>query len=249
MLIFNNSIVGTTWMQAILHLLNTPEDVETEQLSVAPFDVAPFLENCFPKPRPIDVLKDMPSPRMIKTHIPYFLLQRALAGVKVKVIVIIRNPKDVAVSLYHFYKIDNVFGFCSRSWKDFFKIFIRGKVMYGLWFDHLLGYLEHKDQPNFHFLTYEDMKTDSVRIIKQLSQFIEKPVSEEYVEKIANLTLFSSMREKMVRHGKKYTTIKDGFMRKGEMGDWKNYFTVAQNEEWEELYKEKMGASLAQYLG
>lgn len=48
-----------------------------------------------------EALLNMPSPRVIKTHLPLSLLPRSVAEVGAKVIYVGRNPKDVAVSYYY----------------------------------------------------------------------------------------------------------------------------------------------------
>ena len=38
----------------------------------------------------------------------------------VKTVVVMRNPKDMLVSLFHFYRINKNLGLFDRSWDDFF---------------------------------------------------------------------------------------------------------------------------------
>ena len=66
-------------------------------------DRVPFIE--FPCPG-IAAIKQLPSPRIIKTHLPLQLLPPSvLQTPSVKIIYVTRNPRDVAVSLYHFMNI------------------------------------------------------------------------------------------------------------------------------------------------
>lgn len=45
------------------------------------------------------------SPRFVKSHLPKDLLPTQIWEKKAKVIFVVRNPKDVAVSNYHHYKL------------------------------------------------------------------------------------------------------------------------------------------------
>lgn len=49
----------------------------------------------------LDVVHNLPSPRPLNTHLPYRWLPKQLTEKGGKIIHVIRNPKDVAVSMYH----------------------------------------------------------------------------------------------------------------------------------------------------
>ncbi|KAH0626586.1 hypothetical protein JD844_001653 [Phrynosoma platyrhinos] len=91
---------------------------------------------------------------------------------------------------------------------------------------------------------------DPRREIRKVMEFLERPADEELVEKIAHHTSFKEMRHNsMANYTSIPTSVMDHsispFMRKGMTGDWKNYFTVAQNEHFDADYKRQMeGSSL-----
>ena len=60
-----------------------------------------------------------------------------------KYIYIARNPKDVAVSFYYHTKRHSEYNF-TGDWDCYFELFIKGEVEFGLWFDHVLSWWEHK---------------------------------------------------------------------------------------------------------
>ena len=55
-----------------------------------------------------------------------------------QVIVIMRNPKDTLVSYYHFYNTRTMFDKLP-TFTDFFEIFRNNELVFGDWFDHVLG--------------------------------------------------------------------------------------------------------------
>ena len=89
-------------------------------------------------------IQALPSPRGIMCHANYEMM----AGgdpVKspAKYIYVARNPKDVAVSYFHHTKAFKHFQF-NEGWDKFFELFMEGKVSRGSWFDHVLGWWDHK---------------------------------------------------------------------------------------------------------
>ena len=75
-------------------------------------------------------------------------------------IVVTRNLKDALVSYYHFYRSVQPLGNFSGSFSEFLELYKADRLVHGDWFDFNLGWWEHREHPNFLFLTYEDMKMD-----------------------------------------------------------------------------------------
>ncbi|CAC5362818.1 SULT1 [Mytilus coruscus] len=81
-------------------------------------------------------------------------------------------------------------------------------------------------------------KDDTNREIKRLSDFLGIQCTDSTLEDIANATSFRNMQQHKLDSSKEIDG--KGFIyRKGEIGNWKNHFTVAQNERFDEQYTER----------
>ncbi|KAF7238863.1 Sulfotransferase 1A1 [Varanus komodoensis] len=94
----------------------------------------------------------------------------------------------------------------------------------------------------------DETGVNSPREIRKVMEFLEMPPDERLVEKIAHHTSFKEMRQnEMANYRSIPKEIMDHtvspFMRKGITGDWKNLFTVAQNERFDAHYKRQMEGS------
>ena len=77
-----------------------------------------------------------------------------------------------------------------------------------------------------------------------IAQYLGRDLPDEVVARIKNATSFARMKATPFSN---HTQISDfeGFFRKGEIGSWKDQFTVAQSEEFDRQYRERMaGKSL-----
>lgn len=85
-----------------------------------------------------DTLEAMTTQRFIKTHLPIQLMPRRIAEVGAKVVYVARNPKDVAVSYYHFHKANPVFSF-PGDFDAYLKLFLDDlrKILNCLYFHFL----------------------------------------------------------------------------------------------------------------
>ncbi|XP_034148485.1 amine sulfotransferase-like isoform X1 [Esox lucius] len=89
---------GTTWMQYIISLMF--HESEMTQGDEVTMKHVPWLEVKYPK---IDFGR-MSSPRTFVSHLPTLMVPDGFKR-KGKVMYISRNPKDVAVSFYHFHNV------------------------------------------------------------------------------------------------------------------------------------------------
>ena len=82
-------------------------------------------------------------------------------------------------------------------------------------------------------LTYEEMISDIRKVIRRVADFLQINVNEEHVEWVVEKTSFNSMKNNRTVNYTEYPNMDQSvcsFIRKGQVGDWKNYFTAAQNE-------------------
>ncbi|ELK25487.1 Sulfotransferase family cytosolic 2B member 1, partial [Myotis davidii] len=91
---------GTNWMIEILSLIVKDGDPSWIR-SVPIWKRAPWCETIMGA----FSLSDQSSPRLMSSHLPIQLFTKAFFNSKAKVIYMGRNPRDVAVSLYHYSKI------------------------------------------------------------------------------------------------------------------------------------------------
>ncbi|XP_068099948.1 sulfotransferase 1C1-like [Hyperolius riggenbachi] len=236
---------GTTWMQEIVDCIMNDGDIEKTKR--APTHVRfPFLEITSPPPVPsgVDILNVTPSPRLVKTHLPYQLVPKSFWEQKCKAIYVARNAKDNAVSYYYF-DLMNKTQPDPGTWDQYVEKFLKGDVAWGSWFDHVIGWWNAKDKHQILYIFYEDMKEDPKQEIRKVMKFLEKDLSEEVVEKIYQHTSFKAMKENpMANYSTFPTAIFDQatspFMRKGEVADWMNHFTDSQNKLFDAEYEKRM---------
>ncbi|XP_035687065.1 sulfotransferase family cytosolic 1B member 1-like [Branchiostoma floridae] len=189
-------------------------------------------------------LADMPSPRLVVTHLPIQLAPNGISKPqnKVKILVPMRNPKDTAVSLFHFgKKILELMGMTDDvPWEEFAHNFTNGKVLYGPFEDHVLGWWQMRDDPHFLFLKYEDMKKDLLSAVKTIVAFLEFNLDEPTIKGIAEASTFTNMKADM---DNSKLAERQMIARKGIIGDWKNMFTPDQSKAFDAWYEEKLAGT------
>ncbi|UYV67143.1 hypothetical protein LAZ67_4004069, partial [Cordylochernes scorpioides] len=152
---------GTTWTQAIvLLILNKGKPFKNIGEF---FKRSPFLEMCG-----AEAVAMMPRPGVLKLHLTY---EQTPQNSKAKYIYVVRNPKDTCVSFYHHTKGWGLYGF-TGSFSDFFDIFYKGENDFGEYFEHVMSWYKHRDDPNVLFILYEDLKKDTKGMVMKIAKFL-----------------------------------------------------------------------------
>ena len=235
---------GTTWMQNIVSLLindGNPEKVKGQPLYLQ----VPWLEgkedpNC---DYGYKLLSVRSSPRLMKTHVYGSLVPPALLD-KTKIVYIVRNPKDVAVSYFHMHRAYQFLPYV--PWDEFItELFLPGKLLYGPWHKHALYWWEmSKSHSNILFLHYETLIKEPKAQIEKIVAFLGKKITTDAIQKVVEKSSFTSMK---TNRNVNYSQVRamgheiSPFLRKGKVGDWKEHFTPTQNR----LFEQKFSAWMA----
>ncbi|GBP28009.1 Sulfotransferase family cytosolic 1B member 1 [Eumeta japonica] len=189
-------------------------------------------------------LKDAPSPRFIKTHLPMSLLPPQLLNTS-RVVYVARDPRDVAVSYYHHNKLFKMIGFNS-DFKDYWKLFVKNLVNWAPYFEHLKEAWAQRNHPNMLFIFYEELYKNLPDVVKRIANFVGKTYSDEQIQVLCEHLKIDKMKENKsiqpdwMQNPAIITEGAEGFIRKGKAGGWREYFDEEMSAEAETWIQENL---------
>ncbi|KAL7884337.1 hypothetical protein AOLI_G00071070 [Acnodon oligacanthus] len=268
-LIATHPKAGTTWASYILDLLCFGKTAQECQTSLPIYLRVPFLETAFPgMPSGVELADKLSiTLRLIKTHLPIQLVPKSFWEQNCRWLynkplsynnLYLQTNKGCLcssqcqrlVSFFHFDQM-NMSQPDPGDWNTFLQKFMDGKMVFGPWYDHVCGYWEKKQTySNIHYMFFEDMVKDNGREVEHLCSFLGLSTPMEERERIAEAVHFDVTKQNNMTNYAKVPFLDfkiSPFMRKGKVGDWKNHFTVAQNEQFDEHYKQKMKSTTLQF--
>ena len=167
-------------------------------------------------------LRAIPSPRMVKSH-SYFDPRYP------RVIYIVRDPRDVALSYYDFSRkyrhIDDSYPL--ERYIDNFVTGQLGSSEWGTWAENVASWVYARGaRPGFLLLRYEDMKARPERELIRIAEFLGVNPSPELLQTTLERSSAERMREMEATQGKDWVTTKNKrtdipFVRTASVGGWK----------------------------
>ncbi len=196
---------GNTWMRFLL-----ANYMKTDNKTIDFINVINYIPE-YAKHK--EALVNVPRPRYIKSH-------NTFTTKFPKVLYIIRDPKDAYVSYYHYLLKRLPAG---TTFKNFLRI---ENYRPSNWYQHVTDWEKH---PNILIVKYEDLKSDTFAEMSKILNFLNFKVDDSKLQKAINEASFENMKVIEKEKGRPYVNEEEkkkstDFMRKGTIGDWKNYF-------------------------
>lgn len=175
---------GTTWVSHIAHLCRSQASTDFSEITeVVPWDICAHLcgqrlEN-----------EQAYFPRLFKSHQQFTKVPKGA-----KYIYVARDPADSFVSFYHF--LPDFVGLApgDLSMSEFCDVLFAGATMSGGASEHILGWWEHRDDPNILWVFYEDLITNLPLEIKRIAAFLEIPLTDDSFDRVLEKSSFAWMR-------------------------------------------------------
>lgn len=193
-------------------------------------------------------IEELPSPRIIKSHLPVQFLPDQIWTIKPKIIFNSRDPKDNVISFYH---LLNSYSPVPLILEEFLYKFISDDLVYTPYREYIWNYLNLPDYKNLLCLTYEEMSANLDETIKKVADFLGKTVSAENAEIIKTYLKFENMKEKfakdkIIEHGGHEEKVaiellnpksknNNEFFRRGVVGGYKDEMSqeyINRIDEW-----------------
>ena len=209
---------GNTWLRFLVaSLVSDPHRIDFTNIDRIIPDIYQHTE------RALQALK---RPRIIKSH-EYFDRRYG------RVIYIVRDPRDVAVS-YYYHHIKQRLIPEDLGFEGFLDRFLAGTLdAYGSWHEHVGSWIGARaDRDDFLLLRYEDLSRSAEDELERVAEFLDLHVTKARLHRTVEQCSFEEMR-RLERHQAHLTsTLRSsrqdiGFVRSAAVGGWQQEIAPA----------------------
>jgi hypothetical protein len=226
---------GNTWVRFLLSNLIHPN----EKVGFSNID------RLLPAPALMSrrAVRSLPRPRVLKSHETFDIRFR-------RVIYLVRDPRDVAVSEFHF-SLKKKYTGPEVSLEEFGRRFIAGETAaYGSWWEHAASWIAPRyGSRDFLLVRYEDLLGDSVAQLARIARCLGVEADTPRLEAAIERSSANRMRELEKKQAGEWTGTKDTrreipFVRAATSGGWKESLPRSLADEIEAAW-----APLLRFLG
>jgi aryl sulfotransferase len=199
--------------------MDMKSEADKDELSIEPLGAFAIMRSAF-RWRVEDVPAYVEMCTHVWTHSEWCDLSGEVYRLFDKVVYIVRDPRDVAVSLsYHVFSPYNLaqrpcVEANPQQWLDrhFATVLDR-------WATHVSGHLERADDLGMHVVFYERLRGDFCSEVTALMSYLGFAFAGEQIAGFERATSMDKMREKLPTH-----------VRKGQVGGWRSALSAAQKQ-------------------
>jgi hypothetical protein len=182
--------------------------------------------------------------RVIKTHLALDAVPYSPAA---RYVAVVRDPKDVFVSSYHFMRAVGL-GRAMPSVRRWLDVYLSPDAMLGSWAAHLQSYWSARDRPNVLFLTYEQMRADLPGAVDKIAKLMGVDLTAEERAAVIEQCTFEHMKKigaKFDPSGPPWASSKGAMIRRGERGKSGEMLSTADQQRIDDYWRaqlEKLGS-------
>ena len=184
-------------------------------------------------------------PRALKSHQYYDHRYK-------RIVYVIRDPRDILVSYYYF-DIKRGLIEDGHPIESYAESFLKGEMgatailgSHGRWDRHVGSWIgAMRDAPGFVVVRYEDLIDDTMRELKRISSVLEIKASDDEMDRAVKLSTGDIMRELERQESEASVLLRNTrkdipFIRKAEVGNWKDELPTEVSDRVVEEFHETM---------